>query len=202
MHLVFLVEESSAREALNNLIPMIVGTAVTFEIHPFQGKRDLLAKLPYRLRAYRRWMPADWKIVVLIDADNNDCRELKDRLEKMALQAGLMPKTAAGGSQFQVLNRIAVEELEAWFFGDVEALSDAYPGIPKGLANNRRFRDPDAVSGGTWETLERVLQRAGYFKGGLEKVRAAREISMHMNPDRNRSKSFQVFRQGLLDLVA
>jgi hypothetical protein len=47
----------------------------------------------------------------------------------------------------------------------------------------------------------RELQRAGHHQGGLAKIRAAREISVCMEPDRNRSRSFQVFRQGLLDLT-
>ena len=54
---------------------------------------------------------------------------------------------------------------------------------------------------GTWEALERILQKAGYHQAGLEKVKAAREISLHMNPAENRSKSFQIFYQGLLQLV-
>ncbi len=58
------------------------------------------------------------------------------------------------------------------------------------------------MAGGTWESLERVLQKAGYHAGGLSKLKAAREISIHMDPVRNRSRSFQVFRDGLLKLVS
>ncbi len=99
------------------------------------------------------------------------------------------------------MNRIAVEELEAWFFGDVQALRAAYPRISPTLAQRAKFRDSDAITGGTWEALERELQRVGYFAGGLSKITAAREISLHMDPARNRSKSFQVFREGLLQLA-
>jgi len=35
----------------------------------------------------------------------------------------------SGSSNFQVLNRLAVEELESWFLGDVEALHAAYPHV-------------------------------------------------------------------------
>ena len=38
---------------------------------------------------------------------------------------------------------------------------------------------------------------AKYHPGGLEKIRAAQEISEHMDPDRNRSHSFQLFRDVL-----
>lgn len=201
MHIEFLVEEQSAEAALANLIPKIVGPEVRFKIHPFQGKPNLLARLPERLRGYRQWLPEDWRIVVLLDADNEDCRVLKEKLERMAADAGLTTRTAAGGERFQVLNRMAIEELEAWFLGDEEALRAAYPRVARNLAQKEKYRDPDAIAGGTWEALERLLQNGGYFRGGLGKVSAAREISRHMVPERNRSRSFQIFREGLLELV-
>ncbi len=96
------------------------------------------------------------------------------------------------------INRIAVEELEAWFFGDVGALVAAYPGVPETLDRRAKYRNPDAIAGGTWEALERVLQEAGHHGGGLAKVRAARDIAAHMDPGRNRSRSFQVFRDAIV----
>ena len=57
MHIEFLVEEQSAESALVNLIPKIIGREVSFKIHPFQGKPNLLANLPARLRGYRQWLP-------------------------------------------------------------------------------------------------------------------------------------------------
>jgi len=96
---------------------------------------------------------------------------------------------------------VAIEELEAWFFGDVIALGEAFPRISEDLDKKARYRDPDAIAGGTWEALERVMQRAGYFQGGLAKIEAAREISQRMEPHRNRSTSFCRFRDGLLEMV-
>jgi hypothetical protein len=163
----------------------------------------LLKKLPDRLRAYSGWLPADCRIVVLVDGNGQDCRRLKRQLEGMSLRAGFFTKTKPrprGG--FQVANRIAVEELEAWFFGDPEAIVAAYPRVPIEFAHRRRFRDPDAIQGGTAEALERVLQRAGYHPGGLSKVQAARDIARHMEPARNRSRSFRHFRDALEQLVA
>ena len=201
MHIEFLVEEPSAEAALRNLAPKIVpGVDVQFRV--FQGKQDLLSKLPGILRGYQRWIPADWRIVVLVDEDRQDCTKLKAEMEKAAEGAGLSTRSLArGGSAFQVLNRISIEELEAWFFGDVEALHLAYPRIPPSLATSSKYRDPDAIQGGTWEALERELQGKGYFRGGLAKIEAAKAISAHMDPDQNRSKSFQVFRDGLRDMV-
>ena len=201
MHIESLLEEPSAEAALSLLLPKIL-EGVTFALHPHQGKRDLLANLPDRLRAYRKWLPGDWRIVVLVDNDRDNCKALKAKLEQAAADAGLTTKSAAMGKhRFQVVNRLAIEELEAWFFGDVEALACAYPRVPATLAKKKRYRDPDAIPGGTWEALEAVLRRSGYYPVGLPKVEVARNISAHMAPQRNRSRSFQVFREGVLSLA-
>lgn len=186
---------------MNNLLPKLLGPDFPFNVYPHQGKQDLLKKLPSRLRGYRHWIPEDWGIVVLIDADGRDCLEQKAALEDMARQTGFLTRTRRQSGGFQVLNRLAIEELEAWFFGDVHALCEAYPGVPRTLGDRAPYRDPDAIRGGTWEALERELQRAGHHRAGLAKIKAAREISARMEPSRNRSRSFGALRQGLLDLV-
>jgi len=65
-----------------------------------------------------------------------------------------------------------------------------------------KCRNPDAISGGAWEVLERVLQKYRYHEGGLVKTVAATEIAQHMNVNDNRSRSFQVFKDGVRRLVA
>ncbi len=175
----------------------------TFAIHPHQGKRDLMEHLRSKLRAYSKWIPPEWRIVVLLDRDSDDCHKLKAVLENEARTVGLVTKSARRLHRpFQVLNRIAIEELEAWFFGDVPALCDAYHGVPATLGARAPYRDPDGIKGGTWERLEQVLQRAGYYKAGLPKTEAARAIARCMNPARNRSHSFNVFKSGLESLSA
>jgi hypothetical protein len=139
----------------------------------------------------------------LVDRDDDDCLALKAEMGQIAAAAGLPTAMAAPASRrVHVLNRIAVEELEAWFFGDVPALCAAYPRVPVSLGQKAKYRDPDAVLGGTWEALENVLQAGGYHQGGLAKVAAATEIAQHMKMDVNRSRSFQVFRDGVRRLVA
>lgn len=202
MRVEFLVEEPSIEAALENLLPKMLDPQIETAIHNFHDKLNLLAKLPTRLKGYSKWLPGDWRIVVLIDEDRQDCEKLKSQLEKAASDARLITKSAApDDSRFQVLNRIVIEELEAWFFGDVEALVKAYPRVPATLAEKRGYGNPDAITGGTWEVLERVLQRVGYYPGGLPKIEVARNISQHMEPSRNRSKSFNHFMTGLQALV-
>lgn len=203
MHLEILVEEPSAEAALLNLLPPILGGRVSFAIRTFQGKKDLFARLPDRLRGYRATLPPpECRIIVLVDEDRSDCMELKARLEEIAKKAGFLTKTAARrGRKFQVVNRLAIEELEAWFFGDVKALVHAYPGVPGSLGKKAAYRNPDAIEGGTWEALERVLRKAGYYPGGLPKIEVAKMISVHMDPERNTSQSFRVFCEGVRALI-
>lgn len=195
-----LVEEPSMEAALRALLPAILGD-IPFDVHPYQGKGDLLARLPSRLRGYAQWLPDAWRIVVVVDRDDDPCDDLKRRLEEFASRAGLGTRTAGEG-KYVVVNRLAIEELEAWFFGDWEAVRMAYPRVPATVPAKAGFRDPDAIAGGTWERLERLLQRAGYFKTGLRKIEVAREVAKYMDPTRNRSRSFRALREVLMEIAA
>ena len=192
-HLEVLVEEPSMEAFLRSLLPRLLPDDRTFELHPFQGKSDLLAKLEARLRGYAKWLPADWRIVVVVDRDDDDCHLLKGRLEKIAADAGLQTKTRTATTQWQLVNRIAIEELEAWYFGNWEAVRAAYPRVAATVTNRQGLRISDAIAGGTWETFERVMRTYGYFKGGLAKIEAARSIGSHIDPARTRSASFSAF---------
>ena len=187
---------------LRALLPRLLPRDRTFEVHPFQGKSDLLGKLEARLRGYAAWLPDDWRIAIVVDRDDDDCRELKQRLEDMAARAGLRTRTRAGAARWQLVNRIAIEELEAWYFGDWAAVRAAYPRAPASIPNRQGFRDPDAIAGGTWETFERVMRKHGYFKGGLAKLEAARAIGACVDPSRSQSRSFRVFCSAVSEAVA
>ncbi|MGK4001633.1 DUF4276 family protein [Sorangium sp. So ce1036] len=136
-HLEVLVEEPSMEAALRILLPRILSGKVSFEIYRHLCKDDLLMRLPARLRGYASWLPSSWRILVIVDVDDDHCVELKRRLDLMAEQAGLTTRSRAAGSSYAVVNRLAVEELEAWFFGDWEAVVAAYP----------HGRDDDPVAG-------------------------------------------------------
>lgn len=196
-----LVEELSMEAALRLIVPKIIGD-LSFDVYPYQCKEDLLKKLPARLKGYAAWMPKDYRIVVIVDRDDDDCEDLKQQMEKAASEAGLITRTQAKDQLYQVVNRLAIEELEAWYFGDWEAVQAAYPGVNANIPQKAGFRDSDAVSGGTWEAFERVLHKARYFKNGLRKIEAARTVAQHMEPNRNRSKSFRAFREALSEMAA
>lgn len=188
-----LVEEPSAEVALHTLVPKIVGRDVSFAIRRFKGKQDLLKRLPGVLRGYAARI--SWealRVVVLIDRDAQDCRELKQHLVGLADEAKLPSEL--------VLHRIVIDELESWFLGDVPALCAAYERVPKDLDKQARYRDPDGT-GKASRALEDLLRSKGYHRDRLAKVAAAEAIAQHMDVENNRSRSFQVFRDGLRCLV-
>lgn len=201
-HLEVLVEELSAEQALERLLPRVLRSNATYRIHVFEGKQDLLRKLPNRLRGYAKFMLPEWRIVVLVDRDREDCRDLKAALEAIAADAGLRTKTRDGVNRCQVLNRIAVEELEAWFFGDPDALRAVFPKLPATLEKKARYRNPDEIHGGTFEALERLLKGKGYYPEGVPKIELSRRVAEQMDPERNRSTSFCVFRDGVREICA
>lgn len=180
--------------ALRTLLPQMLTDGTSFEVYPSNGKLDLLSNLANRLRGYQSWIPDDWRVVVVVDRDDDNCAQLKSDLERIAQDAGLRTKSTCGNSTWHFVSRIAIEELEAWFWGDMNAVRAAYPRIPATIERQAQYRDPDAIRGGTWEALERILKRAGYFSTGLRKLEATREISQHMIPAKNQSKSFNCFR--------
>lgn len=198
-HLELLVEEPSMEAFLSALLPRLLPQDRTFVVHPFQGKSDLLGKLETRLRGYAAWLPADWRIVVVVDRDDEDCRVLKRQLETIGRRARLLTRSRAGNAPWQLVNRIAIEELEAWYFGDWAAVRSAFPRASAKVPRRQGFRNPDAIAGGTWEAFERVMQAHGYFKGGLAKIEAARAIGAYVEPARSSSHSFRTFSDAIAE---
>ncbi len=187
---------------LQSLLPRLLPHDRTFQVHPFQGKSDLLGKLEARLRGYANWLPENYRIVVVVDRDEEDCRRLKQRLEQISADAGLRSRTATGDDRWQVVNRIAIEELEAWYFGDWQAVRVVYSRVSANVPDRQGFRDPDAIAGGTWEAFERILQRHRYFSTGLRKVEVARALGGVIEPERSTSRSFAVFCQAIAGATA
>ena len=168
------VEERSAEAFLRATLPRWFPGHRAFKVIPHEGKDDLLAKLESRLKVYAGGSLRDRRVVVLVDRDADDCLALKRRLESIAAKLKLTTRTQIGG-EWRVANRIAIEELEAWYFGEWAAVQTAYPRAK--LSKAESTRNSDFITGGTWEQFERVLQRAGYFKGGLRKIELARNMA-------------------------
>jgi hypothetical protein len=93
------------------------------------------------------------------------------------------------GSKLRVLVRLAVEEIEAFYLGDLRALERAFP-----EADMRRARAyvPDSICG-TWELFGKIVR-----DGGGNKVAWAEAMGPRLTTqaERSRSPSFRlVFRR-------
>jgi len=53
-HLVFFLEEPSAREMLRGVLPRILSDDINMQFVVFEGKQDLEKRLPIRLRAWQQ----------------------------------------------------------------------------------------------------------------------------------------------------
>ncbi len=200
MHLEVLLEEASAEAIVRRVIEAKAPANATYDVRVFEGKSDLLGCLEQRLRGYRAWQIDDLRVLVLVDRDDEDCRDLKARLELTAHGAGFTTRGTGDSNSFEVCNRIAVEELEAWLLGDEPALRAAFPRV-RPFAGRAVYRNPDQIDG-TWESAERLLQRSGYYAGGLRKRDFATRVAAHMSLDTNRSASYLTFVDGVHSLLA
>lgn len=166
---------------LDGLLPRLFPD-LPFLCVPHEGKQDLEQSVPRKLRA---WREPGVRFVVLRDNDGGDCTALKERLQGLC----------SGGGRNDTLVRIACQELEAWYLGDPDALSEAFHQENlRGIGNRARFRDPDAVTRPSDE-LERLAP-------AFQKVSGARMMAQHLSRERNRSRSFQVTFDGIARVVS
>lgn len=175
MKLIFMLEELSMKALLDGILPRILPEGVDFQTIPHAGKRELELSLPRKLRA---WNEPDVAFVVVHDQDSNDCMALKRHLQDISAVSGR-----------RVLIRIACRELEAWYWGDLAAVSEAYGVDLNYLSAKRKYRNPDSIDHPKKE-LKRYIPQMGQIEG-------ARRIAPHMNLEENTSRSFQVFVQGV-----
>ena len=178
MKLVFLLEERSMKYLLDEILPRILPKGVTFQTIPHNGKRDLELSLPRKLRGWNE--PGDIRFVILHDQDNSDCVALKKRLLA----------TCKENTDRPVVVRIACQELEAWYFGDLNALAQAYqkPQLLR-FANQKKFRAPDAIPMPK-EDLRKLLPEHQQISG-------AKMVAPFMDIEKNSSTSFRKFIKGV-----
>ena len=209
-----LVEDQSGSIALEYLLEKILGengSVHYWNIHSFKGlgllpkylNRPpdpknwlLLEQLPRLLQGYGRSLPDFSVVLVVVDSDDKDCIAFKQDLFETQSMCDPQPKA---------LFRIAIEEIESWLLGDPLAVKLAYPDADEAVLNSYI---QDSVCG-TWEVLADAvdrrgssrLRRANYQEIGKTKRRWAEQIAPQMDVNRNKSKSFQVFRDGIRNLA-
>ena len=198
MHFRVLVEDQSGSIALGHILRKILGengAVHSWRIHPYKGISQLLKDLPSTLRALGRSLDDSSSVVVVVDSDDKDCIKFKQDLLRVLNACNPRPNT---------LFRIAIEEGEAWLLGDRAAVKAAYPKAKDAVLDNYV---QDSICG-TWEVLADAVYpggsqplKVGYQLAGKAKSDWAREIAPHMDIDANKSRSFQVFRDGVRNLA-
>lgn len=180
MTLVFLLEERSTERLLNVLLPKILPAEVSYITIPHEGKSDLQKSLSHKLVG---WNVPDTKFVVIQDQDSNDCIELKKVLEEVCLKSGK-----------DVLIRIACHEMEAWYFGDMKAVSKAYGKDFTKYSRKSRFRNPDNIVNPKKELKKMIPEH--------EQLAGAERIGPHMDIENNTSHSFNVLIDGIRKMLS
>ena len=173
---VFLLEEYSMKALLDALLPRLFPELV-FQCVPHDGKGDLEKSIPRKLRG---WREPGVRFVVVRDNDRGDCRDLKRNLRELC----------AVRPEQDVLIRIACQELEAWYFGEPDALAEAYcKESLRRIGSRARFRNPDAIAYPARELAKLLPQ--------YQKVSGARALAGCLTREGNRSPSFQAMMDGV-----
>ena len=175
MKIIFLVEEESMKHVLEAILPKILSCGTLFKVVAHQGCGDLMRSIPIKLNG---WRGGDVRFVIVHDQDNKDCVELKRELEAVCRPYNR-----------HVLIRIACRELESWYFGDLNAVSEAYGKNFRNLSSKRAYRVPDAIADPK-KHLKRLVPEHQQISG-------ADLIASHMDISSNTSKSFNVFVEGV-----
>ena len=181
MKLIFLLEEPSMKYLLDELLPRILPPDVTFQTIPHHGKRDLERSIPRKLRGWKE--PGDIRFVILHDQDTKDCVSLKQELLQLCAV-----------TDRPCLVRIACQEMEAWYFGDIDALCAAYdrPKLRE-VIGKKKFRVPDAIPDPKEELYRLILEH--------QQISGAKRVAPHMDIERNTSARFQQFVRGVRRLA-
>ena len=182
--LIFLLEEPSIKTVLEAILPKLIPDHIHYICISHQGKQDLTKSIPIKIKAF--YTNPDTKFVIVHDQDSHDCKKLKADLLQLCQSAG-KPES---------MIRIICHELESWFLGDLAAIEKAYGLNPQSLGrkqNKSKFRDPDQLNSAKEELRKLVSE---YYPGTHSKA-----IAPYLSLTNNKSRSFQVFIDGIKNIL-
>jgi len=133
----------------------------------------------------------------VLDSDRKNCTKFLAELKAIADSCNPAPLT---------MFRLAIEEVEAWYFGDKQAVITAYPKAKTAILDEYV---QDSICS-TWELLADALypggsaaiKKEGWPLPGQVKHEWAENIGPLLDLDRNASPSFHKLKDGLRRLVA
>lgn len=180
MFLHIFTEELSCKSLVDRIVPGLLPKGADFHVYDHQGKQDLEQALKSTVPSISR-IP-DSRILITIDQDNSNCKQLKVKLLNLIEGKCLCP----------YMIRIICRKLECWYLGDLQAIKAAYPRFdPDKHTHASAFRNVDNIQNAPEKMLKIVpeLNKREY----LPKLEFSRKVSAHLNIDRNTSTSFRHF---------
>lgn len=211
MHFEFLIEDISGKNLLEILIPKIIDDTIhSYRVISYKGigsipknlktskdasKKALLNQLPRLLTGYGRtyqYNQSENVVIVVCDLDDKD-------EESFLLELNDVLKSCNPAPQASFC--LAIEEIEAWLLGDLNAIKKVYPKAKDSVLSNYKN---DSICG-TWELLAdaivaggaKKLKQLGFHETGLQKSNWAINICPYMDVNNNKSPSFNKFKETL-----
>ena len=182
-----MVEEKSVEPVIqsvaNKILNLEKGDWYQIKIH--QGKQDLQNAIPKVLPSLSK-IPGT-TIIILQDQDQNDCIQLKQKLNELVLRSKI---------KVPYKIRIACRQLENWFLGDLKAINNAYPNFN---VNTKISNDVDAIQNADLELLKIIPDFRNH--NHLPKLLIAKNISPYLSLSRNKNKSFLNFVSAIKTLI-
>ena len=178
IRLIFMLEEKSAEHLLKVILPKILPSDVTPLFISHQGKSDLQKSIPNKIKAWQ--YPNDY-FIILHDQDSHNCIDLKKELRQLC---------SSVKCQHDPLIRIVCQELESWYFGDLDAVQKAFPRFSACRYKNKaKYRKPDDIKN-PGNKLKKIIR-------DFNKGYAAIEVPKYMDLSKNTSVSFNHFLCGV-----
>lgn len=176
-NLVCFLEEASAKEFLEGVFPRLLHDGIFVHYVVFEGKQDLEKQI---VRKLRHWQKPDSVFLVMRDQDSAICTTVKENLVRLCTKAQ-KPET---------LVRIACQELESFYFGDLIAVGEALQVNLNSYIHRAAYRTPDNIVNPA-KKLEKITGRI------YQKIGGSREIGKVISLTDNSSHSFNTLISGI-----
>ena len=176
--LFILTEELSIKNIFDVILPKIVSQDIEFRVIVHQGKNDLEKTLADKIASLSKMEGA--KILITIDQDANDCKQLKRKIENIIGE----------NCNCDYKIRIVCKDLESWLLGDLSAIEKAFPRFKKETYMEKvQLRDVDKIKGKPADFILRIIPDFKDRKK-IPKLEFSKKIAPFLDITNNSSPSF------------
>jgi len=176
-NLVCFLEEASAKAFLEGVFPRLLHGGIFVHYVVFEGKQDLEKQI---VRKLRHWQKPNSIFLLMRDQDAAICTTVKEKLVQLCNIA----------QKPEALVRIACQELESFYFGDLTAVKEALHVNLDPYINKAAYRIPDSIVNPA-KKLEKITGRI------YQKIGGSREIGKIISLTHNSSHSFNTLISGI-----